>query len=136
MPLAITIPTAHGDVGVVHADVPHPTWSEATEVFEAGDPWAVDVALLGLAAPAPAIREHQSRGVAGLRALVHGHEAGRTVRRTANRWNIDNRCGECASQPSDPSPRERSHDSCIALPRRPSRREGALRRHVVVLTFS
>ena len=93
MPLAITIPTAHGDVGVVHADVPHPTWSEAAAVFEAGDPWAVDVALLGLAASAPAIREHQSRGVAGLRALVHGHHAGRTVRRTANRWNIDTGAG-------------------------------------------
>ena len=93
MPLAITIPTRYGDVGVVHAEVPHPTWSEATSVSEAGDPWAVDVALLGLAAPAPAIREHQSRGVAGLRALVHGHAAGRTVRQSANRWNVDTVAG-------------------------------------------
>ena len=93
MPLAITIPTPYGDVGVVHADVPHSTWSEATAVFEAGDACAVDVALLGLAAPAPAIREHQSRSVAGLRALVHGHAARRTVRRSANRWNIDTGAG-------------------------------------------
>ena len=93
MPLAITIPTPYGNVGVVHADVPHPTWSEVTPVFEAGAPWAVDVALLGLAAPAPAIREHQSGGVAGLRALVHGHAAGQTVRRIANRWNIDTGAG-------------------------------------------
>ena len=89
MPLAITIPTPYGDVGVVHAEVPHPTWSGATSALEAGDPCAVDVALLGLAAPAPTIREYQGRRVGGLRALVHGHAAGRTVRRSANRWNID-----------------------------------------------
>ena len=93
MPLAITIPKPYGDVDVVHAEVPQPTWSEAISVLEADDPCAVDVALLGLAAPAPTIREHQSRGVGGLRVLVHGHAAGRTVRRSANRWNIDTGAG-------------------------------------------
>ncbi len=40
MPVAITIPTPYGDVVVVHADVPHRTWSEATSMLERGDAWA------------------------------------------------------------------------------------------------
>ena len=93
MPLAITIETPYGDVGIVHAEVPHRTWSEATAMIERGDDVAVDVALLGLAAPAETIRARQSLPVSGVRALVHGHASRKGVGRSANRWNIDTGAG-------------------------------------------
>ena len=93
MPLAISIATPYGTVGVVHADVPHRVWSQATSMFESGDASAVDVALLGLDAASEAIRRHQAQSVEGLTALVHGHDAGKTVRHSANRWNIDTGAG-------------------------------------------
>ena len=93
MPVAITLETPYGAVGIVHAEVPHLTWSEATLMLERGDPCAVDVALLGLLGSPETIREHESRPVGGLRALVHGHAARNGVRRSANRWNIDTGAG-------------------------------------------
>ena len=48
MPVAITVETPYGAVGIVHADVPHLVWSESIAMLERGDPCAVDVALLGL----------------------------------------------------------------------------------------
>ena len=93
MPVAITLETTYGDVGIVHAGVPHATWSESLALFERADSCAVDVALLGLPGPVETIREHESQPVGGLRALVHGHAARRGVRPTANRWNIDTGAG-------------------------------------------
>ena len=93
MPVAISIATAHGTVGIVHADVPHRNWSQATSMFESGDASALDVALLGLDAAPEAILRHQAQSVKSLTALVHGHDAGKTVRRSANRWNIDTGAG-------------------------------------------
>ena len=93
MPVAITVGTPYGDVGIVHADVPHLVWSESIAMLERGDPCAVDVALLGLPGSAETIREHNSQPVGGLRALVHGHAARNGVRRSANRWNIDTGAG-------------------------------------------
>ena len=93
MPVAITLETPYGAVGIVHAEVPHRTWSEAVLMLERGDPDAVDVALLGLPGSPETIREHQSQPVGGLRALVHGHATRNGVRRTANRWNIDTGAG-------------------------------------------
>ena len=89
MPLAITIETAHGSVGIVHADVPHLDWVVTTAMLEAGAPDHVDVALLGADAPEDEVRLHRSRSVHGLRALVHGHFVVEEVERFANRWNID-----------------------------------------------
>ena len=93
MPVAMTIATAYGTVGVVHADVPHRNWSQATSLFESGDVSALDVALLGLDAAPEAVRRHQAKSVEGLTALVHGHDARKTVHRSANRWNIDTGAG-------------------------------------------
>ena len=48
MPLAVTIDTPYGPVGLVHADVPHPDWAVATAMLGAWAPYHVDIALLGL----------------------------------------------------------------------------------------
>ena len=42
MPIAVTIETTYGVVGLVHADVPHPDWTVATAILEAGAPDHVD----------------------------------------------------------------------------------------------
>ena len=89
MPLAVTIETVYGPVGLVHADVPALDWAVATAMLEAGAPGAVDTALLGVDGPEEEVYRHRSRPVEGLRALVHGHFVVDEVERLANRWNID-----------------------------------------------
>ena len=94
MPLAVTVETPHGAVGIVHAESPHRSWPEATRLLERGR--ELDVALLGLPLPERRIRSYRSRPVEGLRALVHGHEPVEEVEeveRSANRWNLDTGAG-------------------------------------------
>ena len=91
MPLAITVETWHGPVGIVHAESPHRSWDRATELLKRG--LELDVALLGLPAPRGTVRQYRSRPVEGVRALVHGHEPVSEVECTANRWNIDTGAG-------------------------------------------
>ena len=92
MPLAITIETAYGPVGVVHAEAPHHSWAESLRRLETASPSVVDDVVLGFASP-EASRRHRSRAVAGLRALVLGHEPVQHVECVANRWNIDTGAG-------------------------------------------
>ena len=93
MPLAITIETVHGPVGIVHAEVPHHLWAESLRLLETASPSVVDDALLGLEASPDTILRHRSRPVEGLRALVHGHEPVEQVEQVANRWNLDTGAG-------------------------------------------
>lgn len=48
LPSALTIETAYGPVGIVHAEAPHPSWAESLRLLGAGTLSAVDDALLGL----------------------------------------------------------------------------------------
>ena len=114
MPVAVTIETAYGAVGLVRADVPHPDWAVATAMLEAGATDHVDIALLGPDAPEDEVRRHRSRPVAGLRALVHGHFVVDEVERFANRWNIDTgatylRCDAGRNQHFNASPNRARH---------------------------
>ena len=93
MPLAITIATVHGPVGIVHAEASHHSWAESLRLFGTAAPSVADDVLLGLEASPDTIRRHRSRPVEGLRALVHGHEPVEHVECTANRWNIDTGAG-------------------------------------------
>ena len=96
MPVAVTIETAYGAVGLVHADVPHADWAVATAMLQAGAPHHIDIALLGPDASEDAVRRHRSRPVAGLRALAHGHFVVDELERLANRWNIDILENDCS----------------------------------------
>ena len=91
MPLAVTVETAHGAVGIVHADSPHRSWPKALRLLERGR--ELDVALLGLPFPEATRRRHRARPVEGVRALVHGHQPVEEVECTANRWNVDTGAG-------------------------------------------
>ena len=92
MPLALTIDTPHGPVGVIHAQVPDPVWGRTLELLSTGSPGIADIALLGFE-----IEEEEARAraqpVEGLHALVHGHWPVREVETTFNRWNIDTGAG-------------------------------------------
>ena len=48
MPLAITIATVHGPVGIVHAEAPHHSWAESLRLFGTAAPSLADDVLLGL----------------------------------------------------------------------------------------
>ena len=93
MPLAITIETAHGLIGIVHAEAPHHSWVDSLRLLGTASPSVIDDALLGLEASPEAIRRHRTRPVEGLRALVHGHEPVERIACIANRWNIDTGAG-------------------------------------------
>ena len=93
MPLAITIETRHGAVGLVHAEAPHPSWAESLRALDRASEPIVNDALLGLTAPREAIARHRMRGVEGVRVLVHGYEPVEHVERVANRCNIDTGAG-------------------------------------------
>ena len=89
MPLALTVETPYGPVGVIHAEAPDPDWSQTLARLEAGSEADIDDALLGFEQYTPAIRRMKSQPVQGLRALVSGHFVVEKVEVTANRWNLD-----------------------------------------------
>ena len=93
MPIALTIETPNGAVGVVHAEAPHRSWTESLRLIETGDVSVVDDALLGFGLPESTRRQRRSHPVEGLRALVHGHVPVREVECTGNRWDIDTGAG-------------------------------------------
>lgn len=93
MPVALTVETPYGPVGVIHAEAPDPLWSRTVARLEAGSETDIDDALLGFEEYTPAIRRMKSRPVQGLRALVSGHFVVEEVEVTANRWNLDTGAG-------------------------------------------
>lgn len=93
MPLALTIETPFGAVGVIHAEAPDRDWGRATALLEAGSETDIDNALLGFEQYTPAIRRMTSKPVSGLRALISGHFVVDSVEVTANRWNLDTGAG-------------------------------------------
>ena len=92
MPLALTVETSHGPVGVMHAQVPDPDWSRTLELLSEGAEDIVDVALLGFSTEEKDASA-RARPVEGLRAFVHGHHAVEAVETVHNRWNIDTGAG-------------------------------------------
>ena len=93
MPLALTIETEFGPIGVVHAEAPHPDWSIAIELLEKGSDDAVYDTILGFEEYTPDIRQMKRQPVQGLRALVSGHFVSEEVKVIANRWNLDTGAG-------------------------------------------
>ena len=90
MPLAVTIDTPFGPVGIVHAETPDPVWARAIALLESGRAADVDIALLGFEA---AHRPLELKPVEGLRVLVSGHFVVDDVAVTQNRYNIDTGAG-------------------------------------------
>ena len=92
LPLAVTVDTAHGQVGIVHCSTWRDSWSATLDALEKRDIVAINVVLLG-------IDEHEKRvgptgnEIAGIDRVISGHDARRDVERRANTWCIDTGAG-------------------------------------------
>lgn len=94
LPFAITIKTAHGDVGIIHAGPVHRSWVRTVAELERGGGAAIETALLG-GDEGDGITWRGERGtkVKGVRALITGHYPSENVQRDGNWWRIDTGAG-------------------------------------------
>ncbi len=87
MPLALTVETPYGPVGVIHAEALEPDCSRTVALLEAGSETDIDNALLGFEQYTPAIRRMKSRPVQGLRAK----RLALPLKRTCPSWSRSSR---------------------------------------------
>ena len=94
MPLAITIGTAHGDVGVIHAGPVYRNWTRTLEDLNRKREDAIHTALLGGYEGAGATwRGKRGTEVTGARAVVSGHHPRKEIGRDGTWWCIDTGAG-------------------------------------------
>ena len=91
LPVAMTVATADGPVGIVHAGVVDRSWTRTLEGLELRDQGVLSTILLGG-------READWRGpsgtpIEGLRALVTGHEPTAEPSSDGDWWRIDTGAG-------------------------------------------
>ena len=94
MPLAITVETRCGDVGIIHAGPIYRDWLRTVEDLELRHDEAVQTALLGGYEGAGATwRGKRATEVKGVRAIVTGHHPRKDVGRDGTWWQIDTGAG-------------------------------------------
>ena len=92
LPIAVTVETPTGWVGIVHCSTWHDSWDATLEAIEARDIVAINMVLLG-------INEQEKRAgptgreVTGIDRVIAGHDAAKQVGRRANTWCIDTGAG-------------------------------------------
>ena len=90
LPLAITIKTAHGDVGVIHAGPVYPDWTRTVQDLERRRAEAIETELVGGYEGAGATwRGKRGTEVRGARAVLTRHRPRRETGRDGNWWCID-----------------------------------------------
>ena len=94
LPLAITVETTHGDVGIIHAGPVHRSWTRMVAELERGSGEAIETALLGGdEGDEGAWRGERGTQVKGVRELITGHYPCEDVQRDGNWWCIDTGAG-------------------------------------------
>ena len=94
MPLAITVETAHGDVGVIHAGPVYRNWTRTVEDLNHKREDVIHTALLGGYEGAGATwRGKRGTDVKGARAVITGHQPRTVVEADGNWWQIDTGAG-------------------------------------------
>ena len=92
LPLAVTVETPTGQVGIVHCSTWRDSWSETLGALAQRNMGAIDMVLLG-------IDEHEKRAgptgneVEGIDRVFTGHDPHKQVERRANTWSIDTGAG-------------------------------------------
>ena len=92
LPLAVTVETAHGHVGIVHCSTWHDSWSATLDALENRDIVAINMILLG-------IDEREKRAgptgnrVTGVDRVIAGHDARKEIEIRENLWSIDTGAG-------------------------------------------
>ena len=93
LPYAITVETALGDVGIVHAGPVYRNWIRTIADLERGSHEAIETALLGGDEGTGAWRGKRGTDVRGVCALITGHHPSDGVKRDGNWWCIDTGAG-------------------------------------------
>jgi len=91
LPVAMTVSTPHGPVGVVHAGVVNRSWTRTLDGVKRRDQYAISTALLG--GYGPDWRGKSGTPIEGLRALVTGHEPTSEPSCDGHWWSIDTGAG-------------------------------------------
>ena len=92
LPLAITVETAPGRVGIVHCSTWRDSWSATLDTLEERSIAAINMVLLG-------IDERDKRAgptgnqVEGIDRVIAGHDPCKQVERRGNVWCIDSSAG-------------------------------------------
>ena len=92
LPLAVTVETAHGQVGIVHCSTWRDSWSATLDALEKRDIVAINMILLG-------IDEREKRAgptgnqVTGIDRVIAGHDAREEIKQRENLWSIDTGAG-------------------------------------------
>ena len=92
LPLAVTVDTGHGQVGIVHCSAWQASWSATIDALEKRDIAAINMVLLG-------IDEHERRAgptgnvVTGIDRVFAGHDAREQAEHYGNTWCIDTGAG-------------------------------------------
>ena len=91
LPVAMTVATEHGAVGIVHAGVIDRSWHRTMEGIERRDQAVISTVLLG--GHGSAWRGTPGTPIEGVRALVTGHEPCRQAQCDGYWWQIDTGAG-------------------------------------------
>ena len=92
LPLAVTVETAQGQVGIVHCSTWQDSWSATLDALEKRDIVAINMVLLG-------IDEQEKRAgptgnrVTGIDRVIAGHDARKQIEKRENMWSIDTGAG-------------------------------------------
>ena len=92
LPLAITVETAQGQVGIVHCSTWRDSWTATLSALEERNIAAINMVLLGID------KRDERAGptgneVVGVDRVIAGHDPTRRVERRANMWSIDTGTG-------------------------------------------
>ena len=99
MPMAATVQTAHGPVGLVHASPTAPSWQTTLDNLRAGDTDTIQVAMWSIARARGYTRQAIFEGVPlvipirDVRAVLTGHCIMPDVTVSANVWHLDTGAG-------------------------------------------
>ncbi|MDD9981575.1 MAG: metallophosphoesterase [Gammaproteobacteria bacterium] len=92
LPLAVTVETPSGRVGIVHCNALDTGWNATIDALEARDITAINTVLLG----PDEWREHErlaGNTISGIDCVIAGHQPVSEPECTGNRWNIDTGAG-------------------------------------------
>ena len=92
LPLAITVETAHGQVGIVHCSTWRESWSATLSALEEWSITAINMILLGIDEPGKRAGP-TGNVVEGIDRVMVGHDTCKQVERRGNLWCIDTGAG-------------------------------------------
>ena len=92
LPLAVTVETSHGQVGIVHCSTWQDSWTATLDALEKRDIVAINMVLLGIDERDRRVGP-TGKKVTGIDLVFAGHDAREQVERRANMWCIDTGAG-------------------------------------------